>query len=139
MKLAISKLSISNFRTFQDLTIEGLGRVNLVTGRNNTGKSSVLEAIRILTSDGSQFVLDDILRKREEYSVEANYTERLADGERLFEMSALFSGFPNLSSKLAPIEISSCWHPSKHQTPQAQTAGHRSARMQDRLCSNDTV
>ncbi len=108
MKLAISKLSISNFRTFKGLTIGGLGRVNLITGRNNTGKSSVLEAIRILTSDGSQFVLDDILRKREEYSVEANYTERLADGERLFEMSALFSGFPNLSSKLAPIEISSC-------------------------------
>lgn len=35
-------LELQRFRAFRDMRIDGLGRVNLITGRNNTGKSSVL-------------------------------------------------------------------------------------------------
>lgn len=49
----ISTLGIEGFRALRQLKIEGLGRVNLLTGRNNTGKSSVLEALRILAADAS--------------------------------------------------------------------------------------
>lgn len=39
--------SIKNFRCFDDLTLEGLGRINLIGGRNNIGKTAVLEAFWI--------------------------------------------------------------------------------------------
>jgi energy-coupling factor transporter ATP-binding protein EcfA2 len=41
-------LRISNFRRFQHFTMEGLGRVNLLVGPNNCGKTTVLEAIDLL-------------------------------------------------------------------------------------------
>jgi AAA15 family ATPase/GTPase len=65
MDLKIGTLDIQRFRALRQLKIEGLGRVNLLTGRNNTGKSSVLEALRILASDASPSVLHQILRFRE--------------------------------------------------------------------------
>jgi predicted ATPase len=43
-----TSLSIKNFRAFETLEIEGLKRVNLFTGRNNSGKTSVLEAVYLL-------------------------------------------------------------------------------------------
>lgn len=41
-------IEIRNFRAFAELDIEGLRRINLLVGRNNTGKTSVLEAIFLL-------------------------------------------------------------------------------------------
>ena len=41
------------YRSFRYLKIEGLGRVNMITGRNNSGKSSLLEALRILAYNAS--------------------------------------------------------------------------------------
>jgi predicted ATP-dependent endonuclease of OLD family len=40
----INELRINRFRGLRDLKIEGLGQVNLFVGKNNTGKTSVLEA-----------------------------------------------------------------------------------------------
>ncbi len=37
--------SIKNFRCFRDLALEPLERVNLITGKNNTGKTALLEAL----------------------------------------------------------------------------------------------
>ena len=37
--------SIKNFRCFDDLTLEGLGRINLIGGKNNIGKTALLEAL----------------------------------------------------------------------------------------------
>ena len=36
---------IKNFRGLESLTIEGLGRINLITGKNNVGKTAILEAL----------------------------------------------------------------------------------------------
>ncbi len=38
-------ISINNFRCFEDITIEPFKRVNLITGLNNAGKTSLLEAM----------------------------------------------------------------------------------------------
>lgn len=43
------RLRIRNFRGFGDLRIDSLGRINLVTGRNNAGKTTLLEAIFLLS------------------------------------------------------------------------------------------
>jgi hypothetical protein len=38
---------IQNFRQFKDLKLDGLAQINLITGKNNTGKTSLLEALWI--------------------------------------------------------------------------------------------
>ena len=37
--------SIKNFRCFDELTVEGMGRINLIAGKNNVGKTALLEAL----------------------------------------------------------------------------------------------
>ena len=44
----LQSLEIENFRQFSHFTIPKLGRINLLTGKNNSGKTSVLEAIHLL-------------------------------------------------------------------------------------------
>jgi AAA15 family ATPase/GTPase len=43
----LRSLTLKNFRCFQNLTLEPLERVNLIAGKNNVGKTSLLEAIFI--------------------------------------------------------------------------------------------
>ncbi|MFZ1466784.1 MAG: AAA family ATPase [Anaerolineae bacterium] len=105
MKPKIGTLSIERFRAFRHLKIEGLGRVNLITGRNNTGKSSVLEAIRMLASDAFPSVIYDILHLREEDPKEVEDSARPADAATLFALSSLFHGFPEFSADLEPLVI----------------------------------
>ncbi|MYE27044.1 MAG: AAA family ATPase, partial [Chloroflexi bacterium] len=40
---------VKNFRCFKDLQINDLGRVNLIAGQNNTGKTALLEAMYLFT------------------------------------------------------------------------------------------
>ncbi|HEX7840430.1 MAG TPA: AAA family ATPase [Kofleriaceae bacterium] len=46
-------LRISGFRGLREFAMSGLGRVNLLVGTNNCGKTSVLEAIHMLTAPGT--------------------------------------------------------------------------------------
>jgi AAA domain, putative AbiEii toxin, Type IV TA system/AAA ATPase domain len=48
----LSSLQISGYRGLGSLELAGLGRVNLLVGRNNSGKTSVLEAIELLSWKG---------------------------------------------------------------------------------------
>jgi AAA domain, putative AbiEii toxin, Type IV TA system/AAA domain len=43
-------IRITRFRQFQELVLGGLTRVNLFVGRNNAGKTSILEAVELLAS-----------------------------------------------------------------------------------------
>ena len=51
---------VKNFRCFKDLQINDLGRVNLIAGKNNTGKTALLEAMYLLTRPKSPNVLLDL-------------------------------------------------------------------------------
>lgn len=44
----LKKLRISDFRGLRDVTVDDLSRINLVTGRNNAGKTTLLEALLLL-------------------------------------------------------------------------------------------
>lgn len=46
-------LEIRNFRLFKDLKMEKLGCINLLAGRNNSGKTSLLEALFLLCGIGN--------------------------------------------------------------------------------------
>ncbi|HMV69068.1 MAG TPA: AAA family ATPase [Myxococcota bacterium] len=59
-------LSIENFRGIRELGLDGLGRVNLLVGRNNSGKTSVLEAVHILQHGGDVGAVVASLRRRAE-------------------------------------------------------------------------
>lgn len=65
-KLALSSFGINGFRAFEHLELAKLGRVNLFTGKNNVGKSSLLEALWVYASQGSPSVLLSILEGRDE-------------------------------------------------------------------------
>src|SRR5262245_61250543 len=45
----LESISISRFRGFSKLTIDSLDRFNLILGRNNSGKTAVLEAMLLLS------------------------------------------------------------------------------------------
>ena len=44
----LTSIHLKNFRALRDVKIEPLRRVNLIAGQNDTGKTTVLEALRIL-------------------------------------------------------------------------------------------
>jgi predicted ATPase len=56
----LSSLYISNFRSLEDFHVPKLGRVNLIVGKNNSGKSSVLEALRIYAGNGNRLLLEKL-------------------------------------------------------------------------------
>ena len=62
----LNSLSITNFRRIRNLSIRRLGRVNLITGLNGVGKTTLLEAIRVYAARGSFEILNEILQSREE-------------------------------------------------------------------------
>ena len=49
MKNFIDHISISNFKSIRNLTLDGLDRVNLFIGRPNVGKSNILEAFGVFS------------------------------------------------------------------------------------------
>ncbi len=59
--------TIQNFRGFRDLVLPRLARVNLIVGKNNTGKSSLLEAIQIYASNGMPSILWEAVKTRDEH------------------------------------------------------------------------
>ncbi|WP_341686718.1 AAA family ATPase [Limnohabitans sp.] len=62
----LDSLLISNFRSLQRLEVSKLGRVNLIVGKNNTGKSSVLEALRIYAGNAQRPLLEALAREHDE-------------------------------------------------------------------------
>jgi ABC-type cobalamin/Fe3+-siderophores transport system ATPase subunit len=64
--LILDSLEIRHFRAFRHLEIERLGRVNLIVGKNNVGKTCLLEALLLYASRGSLFMMQRLLKSRDE-------------------------------------------------------------------------
>ena len=88
-ELHLPDLSIKCFRGIDDLTINRLGRVTLLAGKNGVGKTTVLEAVRVYAARGRPAVLTELLEIHDEVSVTTD-----EDGDRVErpEFSALFHG-----------------------------------------------
>ncbi len=63
----LKTLKIENFRGFQSFELQPLGRVNLLVGENNSGKTSILEAIQLLCSKGTfnSAIIESLIRRGE--------------------------------------------------------------------------
>lgn len=103
--LILDSLEIKNYRGFRELLISRLGRVNLIVGRNNVGKSTLLEALRIFAKPASPDVLLDILASRNEIHP-ADVTGWNANLSEL-PVHSLFNGWDDVSSDGAAIVITS--------------------------------
>ncbi len=51
IKVKINKLDIKNFKAIKHITFDKNKKVNLITGENGNGKSSILDAIRYILTD----------------------------------------------------------------------------------------
>lgn len=91
--LLVDRLVISDFRLCQQVSVEKFGRVNLITGKNGVGKTTLLEAIRVLATIGAPHVLWDIARTRDEQGA----SNRTPD-DRRFE----HQGITNLFRRASP-------------------------------------
>lgn len=63
----LTSIAIRNFRLFEHLKIDGLGRVNLVAGMNNSGKTALLEALRIWAAKADNTVINAIQFERGDF------------------------------------------------------------------------
>ncbi len=53
VKAMFESLQVRNFRGFNELKIDQLSDINLIAGKNNVGKTSLLEAVFLLTGSGN--------------------------------------------------------------------------------------
>jgi len=72
----IDDLKIEQFRGFKSYLLHDLNRVNLLVGDNNAGKTSVLEAVEILSAGGAPGPLFRCALRRGEYDVEDDRRRR---------------------------------------------------------------
>lgn len=64
-KVLLNELHVGAFRGLRGLALERLARVNLLVGGNNSGKTSVLEALAVLASPSDIAVWSSIASERE--------------------------------------------------------------------------
>jgi len=100
----IETLTIDGYRGFRHYEVRGLKRVNLLTGKNNAGKTSVLEAVQLLAESGHVRILHDHAERR---------GERLRsdpDGDRpngfVADISHSFNGYDLIDAKTFSIRSS---------------------------------
>src|ERR1700689_4716553 len=51
----ITRFEVSNFKKFDHLVVENIGQVNLITGDNNVGKTTLLEAL-LFSDDNRRWI-----------------------------------------------------------------------------------
>jgi len=105
----INSLIIRNFRIFKELKIDKLSKVNLFVGKNNSGKSCLLEALQIYASKGNHANLYKIVLSRDE-DWESLLAAKQKDSIRKISapLGYLFNGYvlPDIDRKA--IEIGPC-------------------------------
>ena len=62
--MLMNSFEVENFRSLRHLKLEKLARVNLLVGKNNSGKTTVLEALYALIGTGTSNWLTVFLRER---------------------------------------------------------------------------
>jgi hypothetical protein len=99
--LILKSLEIRRFRAFEHLQIERLGRVNLIVGKNNVGKTSLLEAIWLYANRASTptFIWEIMATRREVKQPFVNARDMLV------ALKYLYYGRKNIKPGLQPIQI----------------------------------
>jgi hypothetical protein len=105
MSPSIRSLTIDGYRLFSHIQVDQIGDVNLVTGSNNAGKSTLLEALRIWASAGAPTVLQSILRYREEDQADPASTGVADEAAARHPCEQLFHTLPELALRVPQVTI----------------------------------
>ena len=111
--LILDSLEVENFRSFSHLLVPKIGRVNLITGKNNAGKSSLLEALWLYAERCSPSLLANLLKARNELSALNNVRAQANQSEaQILNIKYLFNGRKSiLEEDPSPIRVASL-HPN---------------------------
>ena len=115
----INSFEIKNYRNLDGLKIKSFGRVNLITGKNNTGKTNLLQSLELLVSEFDLEILKKQFEKRREYDdrkyrndVENEY-KNIQLFKNLFPYQSIFdltnsieinSDYKNISARIINIK-----------------------------------
>jgi len=98
----IKNIEIKNFKCFENFKAEGFGRVNLIGGKNNVGKTAFMEAcsINIYSQDieSMTMALRNPRYRREKINLLKK--EYINDDTKKFNLSLRNVMFPRASVKL---------------------------------------
>ena len=114
----LNNIHIQNFRCFEDFKAEGFERINLIGGKNNSGKTCLLEGIACLSS---KFSIQDIVFHREnsnllkilvnknhstnDFEIESNFTHKNHNFISSTKIAIGDNNALNSNSRLNNIEI----------------------------------
>lgn len=119
----ISSLLVQNYRCLKYLKVDRFSQVNLITGENNTGKSTLLEALSLFAAQGNVEWIFKLLSERGEYyrpetggdstmynlkSLSSMFSERKAevnDSENAIAITAASVGEQSVMLKLRVVEM----------------------------------
>src|SRR5256885_15412202 len=102
--LLFNSLEVRGYRAFRDLRLEKLGRVNLIVGQNNVGKSCLLEALQIYAHRAHPTILWQILEAHDEDSRSLQQTFGSLDydaSEALSIIQNLFYARPEMTGSVS--------------------------------------
>ena len=89
----IRTLALRGYRGFRSFGLSDLKQVNLLVGKNNCGKTSILEAIDLLVSRGNSTVLSQTAHRRGEVGPLRGMEQSSSHGQEMLpDISHLFFG-----------------------------------------------
>lgn len=118
--LHLDSLDIRNYRAFKHLVLDKLGRVNLIVGKNNVGKTALLEAVWVYLDHLFLYDLVGLLQRSRLHEQTDNGI-RLDDDLWRKTLQELFHGRPDLSASTDPITIGPRDDPQRRLTIQYRT------------------
>lgn len=78
MSEILKVINLRKYRGFESYRLTDLARVNLVVGMNNSGKTSILEAVELLLSGGNPSAMVKSAKRRGEFSTGSKYDADLS-------------------------------------------------------------
>lgn len=89
--MKISYLHIKNFKSIKDLEIKNVENVLILVGKNNTGKTAVIDAIRVISGD---YIINKTDYLSEEKSISIEIKVRFYEEDlKLFHSKGIVSKY----------------------------------------------
>lgn len=134
----LSRVEIKNFRSIRELTVEFQSGLNVLVGRNNTGKTNLLQAIRFAlgpsASQGDVIWLDkdDFYKESPGDTVERTISitltfSGLSESQRSYFFEVVAFNPADLNKSEAVIRCEASWPANKRQASIKRTGGPKTA------------
>lgn len=116
----LSQLTIKNFRSIKDLTIDFEKDLNVFVGKNNTGKSTIIDAIRLALStyvnnpNPIRITEDDFYKATSESKRAESFTikmtfDGLSENQRTKFFEIVDFDLTNMENSVAKLEYTASW------------------------------